>query len=101
MRLRRCDWQGHLGIRELEPAPSAGIDLSLRCSHCHICYLQCDPVNETTAGFAHLLLVLAIASNWGFLEGVLTAVVATLAFDFFFVPPILGFTVTNPQDWVA
>jgi C4-dicarboxylate-specific signal transduction histidine kinase len=59
------------------------------------------PVHETTAGFAYLLLVLAIASTWGLAEGVLTAVLATLAFDFFFVPPIFEFTPTNPQDWVA
>jgi C4-dicarboxylate-specific signal transduction histidine kinase len=58
-------------------------------------------VNAITAGFAYLLLVLVIASRWELLESVLTAVVATLAFDFFFVPPILGFTPTNPEDWVA
>jgi two-component system sensor histidine kinase KdpD len=59
------------------------------------------PVNTTTVGFAYLLLVLAIASAWGFLEAVLTSVLATLLFNFFFFPPIGKFTIADPQNWVA
>src|ERR1700675_5110009 len=44
-------------------------------------------VNATTAGFAYLLLVLVVASTWGFLESAVTTVLSTLTFDFFFVPP--------------
>ena len=58
-------------------------------------------VNATTAGFAYLLLVLITASTWGFLEAVLSAVLATMAFAFFFVPPIGTFKPAKPEDWIA
>src|SRR2546426_5927077 len=59
------------------------------------------PVNATTVGFAYLLLVLIIASTWGFLEASLSSVLATLTFNFFFFPPIGTFTIADPQNWVA
>jgi signal transduction histidine kinase len=55
----------------------------------------------TTAGFAYLLLVFVIASTWGFLEAAVSSIFAALAFDYFFVPPILGFTPTKSEDWIA
>ena len=59
------------------------------------------PVNATTAGFAYLLLVLIIASFWGFLEASVTSIAATLTFNFFFLPPVGRFTIADPQNWVA
>jgi two-component system sensor histidine kinase KdpD len=59
------------------------------------------PVNTTTAGFAYLLLVLVIASTWGLLEASITSIVATLAFNFYFMPPLGRFTIDDPQNWVA
>jgi C4-dicarboxylate-specific signal transduction histidine kinase len=59
------------------------------------------PLNLTTAGFAYLLLVLVIASTWGFLEAPVSSILAALAFDYFFVPPILGFRPTKSEDWIA
>ena len=58
-------------------------------------------VNATTQGFAYLLLVLAIASVWGFLEAAIASVAATLAFNFFFFEPVGTFTIYDPQNWVA
>ena len=59
------------------------------------------PVNTTTVGFANLLLVLVIASAWGFVEAALASVLATLLFNFFFFPPAGKFTIADPQNWVA
>ena len=59
------------------------------------------PVNTTTVGFAYLLLVLVIASAWGFLEAALASILATLLFNFFFFPPVGKFTIADPQNWVA
>lgn len=59
------------------------------------------PVNATTVGFVYLLLILVIASTWGFLEAALSSVLATLFFNFFFLPPIGTFTIADPQNWVA
>jgi len=57
--------------------------------------------NPTTVGFAYLLFVLIIASTWGFLEAALASVLATLAFNFFFFPPVGTLTIADPQNWVA
>jgi two-component system sensor histidine kinase KdpD len=59
------------------------------------------PVNATTQGFAYLLLVLIIASGWGFFEASLTSIAATLTFNYFFLPPVGRFTIADPQNWVA
>ncbi len=59
------------------------------------------PHNPTTVGFAYLLLVLVVASTWGLAEATLASVAATLAFNFFFLPPIGKFTIADPQNWVA
>src|ERR1035438_6195022 len=59
------------------------------------------PVNATTVGFAYLVLVLLIASTWGFVESALASVAATLTFNFFFLPPVGTLTIADPQNWVA
>ena len=59
------------------------------------------PVNTMTIGFAYLLLVLIVASLWGFFEAALVSIAATLAFNFFFLPPVGRFTIADPQNWVA
>src|SRR5215469_7561307 len=59
------------------------------------------PVNATTAGFAYLLLILVIASTWGFVEAAVASVAATFTFNFYFLPPIGTLTIYDPQNWVA
>ena len=59
------------------------------------------PVNATTQGFAYLLLVLIIASIWGFFEASVASITATLTFNFFFLAPVGRFTIADPQNWVA
>ncbi|HJT87691.1 MAG TPA: ATP-binding protein [Bryobacteraceae bacterium] len=59
------------------------------------------PVNATTVGFAYLLLVLLIATTWGFFEASLASILATLTFNFFFLPPVGKLTIADPQNWVA
>jgi two-component system, OmpR family, sensor histidine kinase KdpD len=58
------------------------------------------PVNATTVGFAYLLLILIVASNWGFIEASILSIAATLALNFFFLPPVGNLTIADPQNWV-
>ncbi len=58
-------------------------------------------VNATTVGFSYLILVLLIASTWGFIESAFASVAATLAFNYFFLPPVGTLTIADPQNWVA
>jgi two-component system, OmpR family, sensor histidine kinase KdpD len=59
------------------------------------------PVNASTVGFAYLLYVLIVASTWGFVEATAASIVATVAFNFFFLPPVGTLTIADPHNWVA
>ena len=58
-------------------------------------------VNPTTVALTYLLMVLWVAAYWGFRFSVFLAVLATLAFNYYFLPPVGTFTVADPQNWVA
>jgi two-component system sensor histidine kinase KdpD len=58
-------------------------------------------VNPTTAALTFLLMVLWVAAYWGFRFSVFLAILATLAFNYYFLPPVGTFTVADPQNWVA
>lgn len=58
-------------------------------------------VNATTAGFAYLVAVLVIGASWGLTESIASSVFAVLCFNFYFLPPVLTFTIADPQNWVA
>jgi two-component system sensor histidine kinase KdpD len=58
-------------------------------------------VNQTTVALSFLLAILAVSAVWGMAVSVLMSVAAMLAFNYFFLPPIGMFTITDPQNWVA
>ncbi len=58
-------------------------------------------LNQTTMALAFLLGVLGISSSWGLREAVFMSVIATLAFNYYFLPPIGTFTIADPQNWIA
>jgi two-component system sensor histidine kinase KdpD len=58
-------------------------------------------VNPTTVGFTFLLAVLLISASWGLRFAIFTAVFATAAYNFFFLPPLFKFTIADPQNWIA
>jgi two-component system, OmpR family, sensor histidine kinase KdpD len=59
------------------------------------------PVNPTTVALTFLLVVLGVASRWGLTIAITTAIFATLAFNYFFLPPLRTFTISDPQNWIA
>jgi len=66
-----------------------------------IAYRRLPGVNPTTVALTFLLVVLGVASRWGLTVATTTAIVATLAFNYYFLPPIGTFTVADPQNWIA
>lgn len=58
-------------------------------------------VNATTVALTMLLLVLGVAAKWGLAEAIFTSLLAMLAFNYFFLPPIGTFTIQDTQNWVA
>ncbi len=66
-----------------------------------IAYRRLPNVNPTTVALTFLLVVLLLASRWGLTIAITTAVVATLAFNYYFLPPLHTFTIAEPQNWIA
>ncbi|MFZ1007613.1 MAG: DUF4118 domain-containing protein [Candidatus Sulfotelmatobacter sp.] len=64
-------------------------------------YRRLVHVNPTTVALTFLLMVLWVAAYWGFRFSVFLAILATLAFNYYFLPPVGTFTVADPQNWVA
>lgn len=58
-------------------------------------------VNPTTVALTFLLAILVISALWGLRYAVGMAVLATLLFNFFFLPPFGTFSIADPQNWVA
>jgi two-component system, OmpR family, sensor histidine kinase KdpD len=57
--------------------------------------------NPATVGFTLLLAVLMVSASWGLRHAIFLSVVAALAYNFFFLPPIGTFSIGDPQNWVA
>jgi two-component system sensor histidine kinase KdpD len=58
-------------------------------------------VNATTAGFTFLIAILSASTLWGLGVSAMMSVAATLAFDYFFLPPVGSLDIADPQDWIA
>ncbi len=64
-------------------------------------YRRIAEVNPTTVALTYLVEVLVISAVWRLRYAVFSAVVATVCFNFFFLPPYGTFTIADPQNWVA
>jgi two-component system sensor histidine kinase KdpD len=58
-------------------------------------------VNALIVGFAYVLAVLVVAASWGLTESFVTSIAATLCLNYYFLPPVLSFTIADPQNLVA
>lgn len=57
--------------------------------------------NATTAGFAFFIAILGIAVWTNLTTALVSSVVATLCYNYFFFPPIGTLTIQEPANWVA
>jgi len=64
-------------------------------------YYRIVPVNSLTVALTLVLAILGIATWWGFTESIAAAIAAVLGLNYFFLPPIGEFTITDPENWVA
>ncbi len=58
-------------------------------------------MNPTTVALTLLLLILLLAAEWGVSYAVVLSVIATALYNFYFLPPIGTFTISDPQNWLA
>jgi two-component system, OmpR family, sensor histidine kinase KdpD len=66
-----------------------------------LAYVRLIQVNPTTVALSFLVAVLLIAAGWGLKYAAYTSVIATACFNFFFLPPVRTWTISDPQNWVA
>jgi len=64
-------------------------------------YRHAELANVTTVGFTFLLAILIASGISGLTTSILMSIVATLLYDFYFIPPIGTLNITDPQDWIA
>lgn len=64
-------------------------------------YAKLLHVNPTTAAMTFLLAVLSVAAAWGLRYALAFSVGAALCYDYYFLPPIGQFTISDRQNWVA
>src|SRR4029077_6623916 len=60
-----------------------------------------DVSNEVTVALSFLIVVLLVAATARLWVAVTTSLVAMLAFNFFFLPPLGTLALPDPQNWVA
>ncbi|HEX6797805.1 MAG TPA: ATP-binding protein [Ktedonobacterales bacterium] len=58
-------------------------------------------LHASNLSIVYLIAVLWLAATFGRWPAVAASVLAFLAYDFFFVPPLHGFTVDAPAEWVS
>jgi len=58
-------------------------------------------LNLSTSGSLYFLIVVMVALIWGFWEASVTSLIAVNCLNYFFVPPVLTWRVSDPQNWVA
>jgi two-component system, OmpR family, sensor histidine kinase KdpD len=64
-------------------------------------YFRWLHVNETTVALTLLVGILLVAANWGLRHSIYLSILSAAAFNFFFLPPVLTFTVGDGRNWVA
>src|ERR1019366_8401581 len=65
-----------------------------------VCGLRLN-LNLSTSGSLYFLIVVMVSVIWGFWEGSVTSLIAVNCLNYFFVPPVFTWTVSDPQNWVA
>jgi two-component system sensor histidine kinase KdpD len=57
--------------------------------------------NETTVGFTFLLAILCASTVWSLSVAIFMSIASTFAYDYFFLPPVGAFNISDYRDWVA
>ena len=64
-------------------------------------YRHVTAINPTTVALTLLVAVLIVSAAWGLRYAVFLAMFATLALNYYFLPPVGTFRIAETQNWVA
>lgn len=85
-------------MREVVPAAGSALAIALTT----FLYTSVLHVSNAATVSTTFLLIVLVTAAWSTLRiAIGTSVVAVLAFNFFFLPPVGTFTIADPQNWVA
>jgi two-component system, OmpR family, sensor histidine kinase KdpD len=65
-----------------------------------VCY-KLIHVNATTVALTFILAILIVSTIWDLSVSLTMSVAAMLAYNYYFLPPVLTLTIADPQNWVA
>lgn len=57
--------------------------------------------NSTTVALAILVVILIVATVFGSRPALLASILGVLSLNYFFLPPLYTFTISDPQNWLA
>lgn len=60
-----------------------------------------DHINATTIALALVLSVLIVATIFGSRPALFASLLGVLSFNFFFLPPLYTFNISEPRNWIA
>jgi two-component system sensor histidine kinase KdpD len=66
-----------------------------------IFYVNLLQASQTTVALTLLLVVFFAATHWDLTVGIVTAVVAAVLYNYYFLPPVHSFFVSEQQNWLA
>ncbi|MFI5273560.1 MAG: ATP-binding protein [Ktedonobacterales bacterium] len=58
-------------------------------------------VHFSNISLLYLIVVLALAATVGRGPAILASILAFLAYDYFFIPPLYQFTIDDPSEWIS
>src|SRR5258707_13481378 len=64
-------------------------------------YFRWLHVNDTTVALTFLVGILLVAANWGLRHSIYLSILSAAAFNFFFLPPVMTFTIGDTRNWIA
>ena len=77
-------------------AAAAGIVLAIV-----LIFRRAAPINATSVALIFLLAILYVSAFWGLRVSIFMSLLATLTFNYYFLPPLGTLTIGHPQNWVA
>jgi two-component system, OmpR family, sensor histidine kinase KdpD len=66
-----------------------------------VIYRRILHVNQTTVALTFLVMVQFAAFRWGLIYSVCLSIGCTVLYNYFFLPPVGSFTISDPQNWIA
>ena len=66
-----------------------------------VLYARYLHLNATTVALTYLLFILFLSTRWGLRYAIASSIAATACYNFFFLPPVHTFSVSDPQNLIA